>query len=56
MILGGSVTLKTNNPFDAPIINPNYFTTDLDLVDWSRSPILYLSADKFKNSILSLPP
>ncbi|KAF5326766.1 hypothetical protein D9619_004475 [Psilocybe cf. subviscida] len=27
----GSVTLKTSNPFDAPLIDPGYFSADVDL-------------------------
>jgi choline dehydrogenase-like flavoprotein len=30
-IQGGSVTLRSNNPFDAPLIDPNFIGTDFDV-------------------------
>jgi hypothetical protein len=29
---GGTVSLKSSNPFDAPLIDPNFLTTETDLV------------------------
>lgn len=31
MLLGGSVTLNSTDPFAAPLINPNYLTTAYDI-------------------------
>jgi len=30
-IIGGTIKLKSSNPFDKPLIDPNYLTTDMDI-------------------------
>jgi hypothetical protein len=32
LLSGGNVTLKSTNPFEAPIINPNFLSTETDIV------------------------
>ena len=35
--LGGTIKLQSTNPFDKPLIDPNYLTTDFDIVTLRES-------------------
>ncbi|KAH9475796.1 Pyranose dehydrogenase 1 [Psilocybe cubensis] len=52
----GNITLATNNPFDAPLINPNLLGTDFDLAvmrEAVRAAIRFVSAPAWSNYIIT---
>jgi choline dehydrogenase-like flavoprotein len=52
--IGGSITLRSNNPFDKPLINPNYLTTQFDIVTMReavKASKRYAAAPSFSNYV-----
>jgi len=54
--IGGSVTLASSNPFDAPIINPNFLATEFDIFTMRaamRSAGRFVSAPAWRDYVLA---
>ena len=53
--IGGEIKLNSSNPFDHPIINPNYLTTDFDvktIVAAFKAAQRFMTAEAWKGFVI----
>jgi len=55
MTTGGSIKLRSNDPFDKPLINPNYLTTEFDIITMResiKSILRFINAPAWKDYVI----